>query len=633
MRRRRTPGTGDLSGRDVRRPVRRFRRLPGAGLRAVPAAGHQARALGQGRGTAATRRLRRHAGRARVSRWPPRSTWCWATAPPRATASTNCCRCTCHGAPRWNVCSTTTSRAAPRSRGRTRACGRASAAPSARFRSAPTTICCSWPACGSASGPASSTRASPPSPSSPRTRGAVPELAPRTVASLTAQARLQVAPQGRRQAALRGGRRATADGAARREQGRPVLRLRGRPAVDRRRSRVGTRIPVGRADHSTDEFHPFWAHDRASERQALVDFLAMVRKRLQALSRTCTSTTTRPTRRARCFGWPAATASARTMSTTCSATASSSTFIPLVRKSIRVGTENYSIKSLEPLYMGNELRSGEVTTATDSITQYARYCALRDEGRADEAAIVLKEIEDYNVYDCRSTRRLRDWMMARAIESGVPPRGPQPVRDDGVVELGDDLDRKLLQVRRRRRRGSAPPSRRPSRWSPPPGVSTSARTSRSGGATSTGSTIPSTSGPTTATSSSPRRAEIVADWHQPPKARKPQRHVRLIGEIANGELATDMYALYDPPAPAGLADDPDRRAFGSVDGGRVRQPRGAHRGRRRREAAQGRRRLRPGAVRARPRARRSTPSRCRSRSHETAAARRRRACPTCPPTP
>ena len=54
---------------------------------------------------------------------------------------------------------------------------------------------------------------------------------------------------------------------------------------------------------------------------------------------------------------------------------------PLVRKSIRVGTESYSIKYLEPLYMGNELRSGEVTTATDSITQYARYCALRDDGQ------------------------------------------------------------------------------------------------------------------------------------------------------------------------------------------------------------------------------------------------------------
>ena len=49
-----------------------------------------------------------------------------------------------------------------------------------------------------------------------------------------------------------------------------------------------------------------------------------------------------------------------------------------MRKSIRVGTENYSLKSLEPLYMGVELRTGDVTTATDSITMYARYCELRD---------------------------------------------------------------------------------------------------------------------------------------------------------------------------------------------------------------------------------------------------------------
>ena len=60
------------------------------------------------------------------------------------------------------------------------------------------------------------------------------------------------------------------------------------------------------------------------------------------------------------------------------------------------------------------------------------------------------------------------------------------------------------------------------------------------------------------------QAEVVADWHQPPKARKPQRHVKLIGELANGELGREMFALYDPPAPEGLADDPDRRAFGSV---------------------------------------------------------------------
>jgi uncharacterized protein len=60
------------------------------------------------------------------------------------------------------------------------------------------------------------------------------------------------------------------------------------------------------------------------------------------------------------------------------------------------------------------------------------------------------------------------------------------------------------------------------------------------------------------------RVEIVNDWHQPPKARKPQRHIRMFGAIANGDLSTEMYALYDPPAPDGLTDDADRRGFGSV---------------------------------------------------------------------
>jgi uncharacterized protein len=118
---------------------------------------------------------------------------------------------------------------------------------------------------------------------------------------------------------------------------------------------------------------------------------------------------------------------------------------PLVRKSIRVGTENYSLKSLEPLYMGSELRTGDVTSAAESITMYARYCELRADGRADEAANVPKEIEDYNRYDCRSTHKLRDWLIKIAIESSVPPLGPQPVADGTAVEDTDDVARILIR--------------------------------------------------------------------------------------------------------------------------------------------------------------------------------------------
>ncbi|TPG36138.1 TM0106 family RecB-like putative nuclease [Mycolicibacterium hodleri] len=316
----------------------------------------------------------------------------------------------------------------------------------------------------------------------------------------------------------------------------------------------------------TDEFTPYWAHDRPSERQALVDFLAMVRKR-----------------RKKHPGMHVYHYAAYEKSTLLRLAGRYGVgendvdellrngilvdLYPLVRKSIRVGAENYSIKSLEPLYMGNELRSGEVTTATDSITQYARYCALRDDDQADDAAIVLKEIEDYNRYDCRSTRRLRDWLMARAIESEVPPRGPQPVRDadsQAPVDVADALERRLMKfagdgVEERTAeqtavamvsaaRGFHKREDKPFWWAHFDRINNPVDEWADNGNVFIA-----------------ERHEIVADWHQPPRARKPQRRVRLFGEIATGELGRNMYALYQPPAPMGFSDDPDRRGFNAVE--------------------------------------------------------------------
>ena len=259
--------------------------------------------------------------------------------------------------------------------------------------------------------------------------GPVPELATRTVAALTEQARLQVTDR--------------PDGLPpyRVVDAQPLMVLPDADKGDLFFDFEGD--PLWTADgHEwgleylwgvlsiTDEFHPFWAHDRAEERQALCDFLALVRKR-----------------RKRYPGMHIYHYAAYEKSTLLRLAGRYGVgeqevdellrdgvlvdLYPLVRKSIRVGAENYSIKSLEPLYMGNELRDGEVTTATASITEYARFCELRDAGDAESAATVLKAIEDYNRYDCRSTRRLRDWLMARAIESGVPPRGPQTMARGG----------------------------------------------------------------------------------------------------------------------------------------------------------------------------------------------------------
>ena len=214
--------------------------------------------------------------------------------------------------------------------------------------------------------------------------GAVPELSARTVTALTAQARLQVAER--------------VDGKPPYEvvDAQPLMVLpdankgdvffdfEGDPLWTVNGREWGLEYLWGVLT-VTDEFTPYWAHDRASERQALVDFLAMVRKRLKKYP-----------------GMHVYHYAAYEKSTLLRLAGRYGVgendvddllrngilvdLYPLVRKSIRVGAENYSIKSLEPLYMGNELRDGEVTTATDSITQYARFCALRDEGNADDAA-------------------------------------------------------------------------------------------------------------------------------------------------------------------------------------------------------------------------------------------------------
>jgi predicted RecB family nuclease len=99
---------------------------------------------------------------------------------------------------------------------------------------------------------------------------------------------------------------------------------------------------------------------------------------------------------------------------------------PLVKKTTRVGSRSYSIKKLEPLYMGDELRVGEVTNAADSITEYATAMELRSLGRTVEAQRMLDSIADYNTYDCVSTLRLRDWLLARAAERGIQTGGPLP---------------------------------------------------------------------------------------------------------------------------------------------------------------------------------------------------------------
>lgn len=313
-------------------------------------------------------------------------------------------------------------------------------------------------------------------------------------------------------------------------------------------------------------FRPLWAHDRASERKALLDFLKLVRQRRKKYPKMhiyhyAAYEKTALLRLAGRYGVGEDEVDDLLRSGVLV------DLYPLVRKSIRVGTENYSLKSLEPLYMGSELRDGDVTTATESITMYARFCEMRAEGRDDEAANMLKNIEDYNRYDCRSTHRLRDWLIKIAIESGVPPLGPQPVAQGVAVEDTDDLARTLMEFA-----GDGVAERSPEQTAVALVAAARGYHRREDKPfwwahfDRLNSAVDEWGDTSDVFLVDTDRTTVVKDWHLPSaRARKQQRWLELTGTLEGGELHREVFALYEPPSPAGMADNADRRAAGSAD--------------------------------------------------------------------
>ncbi|MEB3981195.1 TM0106 family RecB-like putative nuclease [Mycobacterium sp. 663a-19] len=393
-------------------------------------------------------------------------------------------------------------------------------------------------------------------------RGPMPDLAPSALAKLTAQAKLQV---------------------LQRETGEPVFEIadpqplallpepdpgdlffdfEGDPLWTADGREWGLEYLFGVLEAGPQGcFRPLWAHNRADERKALTDFLAMVAKRRRR----------HPNMHIYHYAPYEKTALLRLSGRygvgedEVDELLRSGTLVdlyPLVRKSIRVGAESFGLKALEPLYMGAQLRSGDVTTAADSISSYARYCELHDDGRADEAATVLKEIEDYNHYDCRSTQELRNWLLVRAWESGVTPVGAQPVPDSGPAEEHDRVAAALAAFA-----GDAAVGERTAEQTAVALVAAARGYHRREDKPFWWAHFDRLNFPVEEWADNTdvfvaNHASVDTDWQLPPRARKQQRRVRLRGELARGDLLTNVFALYDAPAPPGMTDSPDRRAAG-----------------------------------------------------------------------
>lgn len=167
------------------------------------------------------------------------------------------------------------------------------------------------------------------------------------------------------------------------------------------------------APEGTGPFRPFWAHSRADEARALAGFLDYVAERRRQFPRlriyhyaNYEKAALRRLSRQHGIGQDAV-----------EELLAEGVLVDLfdtVRNSLLVSERSYSIKTLEPLYMGNSLRTGDVADAGASVVAYARYCQARDAGRTGEADRILAGISGYNEYDCRSTRALRNWLLGLA---------------------------------------------------------------------------------------------------------------------------------------------------------------------------------------------------------------------------
>ena len=375
--------------------------------------------------------------------------------------------------------------------------------------------------------------------------GPVPGLSARTATALNRQAALQITPRADGEPPYEWSTPATDAAARTRTRGDLFFDFEGDPLWTADGRGVGPGVPVRRSRRQ-DDFTPLGRTTaRPNARRWWTSPGDGAQTRPASVIRGCTSTTTPPTRRPRCCGWPGRYGVGEGRGRRPAARRCAGGPFSPGAQSVQVGTENYSLKSLEPLYMGSELRAGDVTTATDSITMYARYTQLRAEGprrRGGKRAQGGRGLQPLRLPVHPQAAGLAAGPRHRC---GVPPLGPQPGRDTGQVEVDDDVAGHCPFRRRRRRRPHPRTARggddrsRP-RLSPPGGQAVLV-------------------GPLRPAQQPGRRmgrharvfladeATVDADWHVPQGARKPQRWVRLTGSLAASELTGEIFALYDPP--------------------------------------------------------------------------------------
>ena len=181
-------------------------------------------------------------------------------------------------------------------------------------------------------------------------------------------------------------------------------------------------------DAGEEKFTPFWARDRASEKKAFEDALDFITARLARfpdayLYHYASYEEVALRKLARKYGASVSAASAEPDKKQVDAIKRLAQqygtredqvddllrgrklvdLYKVVREGIRTSEPSYSLKNLEAFYAPE--RTEAITSGGDSIVAFERWLVLGDD-------TLLKQIEEYNAFDCRSTMLCRDWLLS-----------------------------------------------------------------------------------------------------------------------------------------------------------------------------------------------------------------------------
>ena len=336
----------------------------------------------------------------------------------------------------------------------------------------------------------------------------------------------------------------------------------------------------GRADWGLDylfgmvdvreQFTALWAHDLAAEKQALIDFMALVAARraeypgmhiyhYAAYERT--HLTSIAARHGVCEAEVDDLLREHVLVD----------LYPVVRGALRVGSRSYSIKKLEPLYMGDELRDETgVTNGAQSVTEYAEASEQLRSPLASERALGqqrLDAIGDYNRYDCVSTLRLRDWLLGIGAAHGVSPYDPADVEPEpatGPELTVSDTAERLMALAEASTAADEHADAQALRLAAS-AIDYHDREQKSfwwSHFARLVDPVEDWADTRDVVVVDPERSVVLEDWHRPPRARTDRRILRLRGTVAPGSSLKggQVYLAYAWPAPF--------RTFGAAPGAR-----------------------------------------------------------------